>query len=434
MGLFSNITNRLKKNTDISTRQFFPLFNQIFGTGIFSVEKCAAVDAAVSRISNTISTLPLEMYQYTSRGIQDIWSSPLAKLIKDPAVEETSTLFYQTLVRHTLLKGNGYVYKHRNSKGDIVALELIDPMRIRVERFDDGRKKFVITGPQGGIYTERDIIHIPLLGEGYNGTIGMSPCDVHWDIIKQNTLIQEFIAVTMNQGIGSRILVKLDKDAFKVGSQKNAQLVQEMNEYFQKFVLGQNNSGRPIITPPSTEIGTIEINDLVKSEIIKLYEKSNAEVYKIFNIPPEVLDSSQQKYGSLEAKYQDFLRVTIHPLCSHIAKCFEKGLFTPEESVNNFLQFNYESLLDTDREKKIQNVLKEYHGGILTLNESRRKLGLQSIDNEVEGNTRIVPSNEMVWNEGTINSFMARSKLALAELQDEKNMNHNDGDIKDANM
>ena len=111
MGLF----NRKKNN--VETRQFFPYINQIFGTGLFSVEKNAAVDAAVSRISNTISTLPLEMYQYTSRGIQDIWSNPIAKLLKDPAVEETSTLFYQTLVRHILLKGNGYAFIHRNPKG-----------------------------------------------------------------------------------------------------------------------------------------------------------------------------------------------------------------------------------------------------------------------------------------------------------------------------
>ena len=434
MGLFSNISNRLKKNSDISTRQFFPLFNQIFGTGLFSVEKCAAVDAAVSRISNTIAALPLEMYQWTSRGIQDVWSNPLARLLKDPAVEESSTLFYQTLVRHILLKGNGFVFKHRNTRGEVVALEIVDPMCVRVDRFPDGRKRFTITGEQGGIFTERDVLHIPLLGEGYGGTIGMSPCDAHRDIIQQNILIQEFIAVTMHQGIGSRVLVKLDKDVFKAGSQKNAQLVTEFNEYFQKFVCGQQNNGRPIITPPSTEIGTIEINDLVKTEIIKLYEKSNAEVYKLFNIPPEVLDSSQQKYGSLEAKYQDFLRVTIHPLCSHIAKCFEKSLFKPEESANSFLKFNYDSLLDTDQEKKIGSILKEYHGGILNLNEARRRLGLQAVENEVEGSTRIIPSNEMPWNEENINAYMARSKLALAELQEDKQLNHNDGGIKDANM
>ena len=428
MGLF----NRKKNN--VETRQFFPYINQIFGTGLFSVEKNAAVDAAVSRISNTISTLPLEMYQYTSRGIQDIWSNPIAKLLKDPAVEETSTLFYQTLVRHILLKGNGYAFIHRNPKGEPVCLEIIDPMLIRVERFEDGRKKFVITGQQGGIYTERDILHIPLLGEGYGGTTGMSPCDAHRDIIRQNSLIQEFIALTINHGIGSRLLVELDKDSFKPGSAKLESLIQEFSEYCSKFIYGQENAGRAIITPPGSKLSTIELPDLVKTEIVNLYEISCNEIYLLFNVPPEIINSKEQKYNSLSAKYEDFLRTAIHPLCSHIAKCFEKGLFAPEEMINCFLKFNYDSLLDTDREKKIESALKEYHGGVLTLNEVRRRLGLQAVENEVEGETRIIPTNEMPWNEETISAYMARSKLALAELQEDKQLNHNDGGIKDANM
>ena len=428
MGLF----NRKKSNTEI--RQFFPLFNQYFGTSLFSVEKCAAVDTAVSRISNTISTLPLEMFQYTSRGIQDIWSNPLAKLLKNPAVEESATLFYQTLVRHLLIRGNAYVFKHRNNRGEVICLEIIDPMCIRVDRFDDGRKRYNITGQRGGIYTDRDIIHIPLLGEGYNGTVGMSPCDAHRDIIRQNMLIQEFIAITINHGIGSRLLIELDKDNFKPGSSKLQALVQEFSEYCAKFIYGQENAQKPIITPPGTKIGTIELPDLVKTEIVKLYDASCNAVYLLFNVPPEVINSKEQKYGSLSAKYEDFLRISIHPLCSHIAKCFEKSLFEPEQLNSCFLKFNYDSLLDTDREKKIDSALKEYHGGILTLNETRRKLGLQSVEDDIEGETRIIPSNEMPWTAENISAFMARSKLALAELQEDQQLNHNDGQIKDANM
>lgn len=428
MGLFNR-----KKNSVQELRQFYPLINQVFGTGFFSVERNAAVDAAVSRISNTISTLSLEMYQFTSRGIQDIWSNPIARLLKNPAVEESSTLFYQTLVRHILLKGNGYVFKHRDSKGNVVCLEIIDPMCIRVERFDDGRKKFIITGQRGGVYTERDVIQIPLIGEGYNGTWGVSPADLHKDIIRQNSLIQEFIALTINHGIGSRLLVELDKDTFKPGSPKLQPLVQEFSEYFTKFVYGNENAGKAVITPPGTKLGTIELPDLVKTEVVNLYEISCNEVYMLFNIPPEVINSKEQKYGSLEAKYQDFLRTAIHPLCSHIAKCFEKGLFSPDEMGSCFLSFNYDSMLDVDRAKKTESVLKEYHGGLTTLNEARRKLGMQAIENEVEGNTRIIPASEMPWNQTTIESFMARSQLALAELQEDKNNNHN-GESLDKNL
>lgn len=427
MGLF----DRFRKKTDIESRQFFPLINQTFGTGYFSAEKNAAVDRAVSRIANTISTLPIEMYQWTSKGIRDVWSDPIAKLLKNPAVEETYTLFWQTAIRHLFFKGNLYIFKHRNQKGDVVCLEIIDPTFVLVTRAEDGRKLYHISGQRGGVYTDRDVIHIPLAKEGYGGTIGTSPLVIHNDLIQQNSLLQEFISLTLNRGVGSRLLITLDKDVYKIGSQKVAQLVSEFSEYMQKFVYGQENAMKAIITPPSTTIGTIELPDLVKSEICNLYDITCNQIYQIFDVPPEVINSKEIKYNSLEQKYQDFLRTAIHPLCSHIAECLEKSLFPPEYMGTYFLKFNYESLLDVDREKKIEGVIKQYHGGILSLNESRRKLGLQSVDDDVAGETRIIPSNEMPFNADTIESFMAKSKLALQEYEDKVNEHSPLGDDKE---
>lgn len=426
-----SIFDRFRKPKNTEQRQFFPLFNQIFGTGFFSVEKNAAVDRVVSRIANTISTLPLEMYQWTSKGIQDVWSHPVAKLIKDPAVEETSVLFYQTLVRHILLKGNGYVYKHRNGKGEVVALEIIDPMSIRVERFEDGRKKYVITGPKGGVFTERDILDIPLPKEGYNGTRGVSPVNLHRDIIRQNDILQEFIALTLHQGVGSRLLVKLDKDQYKAGSAKLNQLVSEFSEYAQRFIYGQQNQGRIIVTPPSTDITTIELPDLVKTEICNLYDITCNQIYQLFDCPPEVISSKEIKYDSLEQKYQDFLRTAIHPLCSHIAKCFQKSLLLPEDIGTYFMEFNYDSLLDVDRQKKVESVVKEFHSGIISLDEARRRLNMKSVEDELAGETRWIPTNLVPLNAENIQAYLAKSKSMLgdtpssASSQEDKEINHN---------
>ena len=136
----------------------------------------------------------------------------------------------------------------------------------------------------------------------------------------------------------------------------------------------------------------------------------------------------------MEQKYQDFLRLAILPLCNHIAQTFTKALVPAEDKGIFFFKFNFDELLETDYTKKVESLIKMYHGGILNLNEVRHRLDLQSVENEIEGSTRIIPGNEMPWNESTIESFMARSKLALAELQEDKQLNHNDGSIKDANM
>ena len=429
-----SIFDRFRKPKNTETRQFFPYIEQYYNSGLFAVEKNAAVDRAVSLLSNTIGTLPLKMYQYTRRGLQEDWSSPLARLIADPAVEETPQLFYQNLVRFMAITGNAYIFKHKNSKGDVVALELVDPKAVLVGRFSDGRKKYTISGEAGGVFSDREVIHIAFPSEGYNGTKGMSPIQAHGDIVRMNDILQEYISLTFHNGVGSRFLITLDPDAYKAGSAKLNQLVSEFAEYMQKFVYGQQNSQRPLVTPPQTKISTIDMPDMVKANVMELYSTTCDQVYQLFNIPPEVINSKEQKYASLEQKYQDFLRLAILPLCNHIAQTLTKALIPAEDKGIFFFKFNFDELLETDYTKKVDSLIKMYHGGILNLNEVRHRLDLQSVENDTEGETRIVPSNIMVWNEETIDAFMARSKLALAELQEDKQLNHNDGSIKDENM
>ena len=427
MGLFSNF----RKKNNVEQRQFFPYITQYYNSGLFCAEKNAAVDRAVSLLSNTIGALPLRLYQWTSKGVREDWSSPLARLMADPCVEETPQLFYQTMVRFMAVKGNVYIFIHRY-EGKPVALELIDPNTVIVSRSPDGRKRYTITGEAGGVFTDHDIIDIPFPAEGYNGTKGMSPIVAHKDIVQQNDILQEFISLTFHKGIGSRLLITLDKESFKPGSQKNQQLIQEFAEYVEKFVYGRDL--KPIITPPGSTISTMELPDLVKSEIVDLYDITSAQVYQLFNIPPEVINSKAQKYASLEQKYQDFLRLAILPLCNHISQALAKALIPPEDKNIFFFKFNFDGLLETDYNKKVESIIKMYHGGILNLNEARHRLDLQSVDDDVEGETRIIPTNEMPWTAENIEAYMARSKVALAELQEDKQLNHNDGDIKDANM
>lgn len=425
MGLFSR-----KKET----RNFVPLFQNIYGTGLFAAERNLAVDNAVSIIANTISTLPIKLYTYTKSGHTEAWWNPVSRLLKDPAVEETALLFYKTLVRHILLSGNGFVFMHKH-QDQVLSLEIIDPSYIQVRRSQSGRKIFQITGERGGVYSENEVIHIPYSGEGYNGTFGQSPVNVHKNAIKRNDLIAEYIAVFFNNGIGSRLLVELDKDDYKAGSPKMEKLLQEFTQYFNTFVLGPANANRPIITPPSTKITKIEQGNNQQAQVLDLYRESCSEIYRIFNVPPEVINSSESKYNSLEAKNADFLNLCIRPLCMHITGCLEKSLLVPGS--REYIEYDWSSLLETDPAKKAEYELKLFHGGAITLNELRSSLNYSAVENEVEGNTKWIPSNLVPLTEDNINAYLAKSKAELigtAEKQEDKELEGHNMSGRDMNL
>lgn len=434
MGLFRN--RKSKSNTE--TRQFMPYLSEYFNSGLFVGDLNPTVDSVVSLISNTIAILPMKLYTYTKTGFQEIWSSDLARLLKDPAVEETNTLFWKTVVRHMLLKGNAYIFIHRFSDGTPSALEIIDPKVVIVTRTESGRKLFNINGgSRGGVYTDRDVIHLVAPDEGYNGTIGRSPVDIHRDVIKRNFIISDFISLYFNNSMPSRLMVTLG-ESFKPGSPKMEQLVQQFSEYFNKFVLGQQNLGRPLITPPDSKISMIEAGSNVQSDVLKLYEQSCAEVSRIFNCPYELIDGQRSKYGNLEQKQQDFLHVCIQPLCQHISETFEKSLV---DIPSQFIKFDYTTMLETDQNKKLEYYQKAFHGGIMTLAEVRNALNLRTYDDETANNTLIVPANLTPFNEETINAAMAKSKSIMADMgtsndsaenEENKQLEHNpSGDNKE---
>lgn len=423
------------KRNKIEQRQFFPYFETVFNSGTFTVEHNLAVDNAVSRISNTISILPLKLYTYTKNGKTEAWWHNVSVLLKDPAVEESAEIFYKTLIRNMLCSGNAYIYKHRKDD-TILSLELIDPTRVKISRRVDGAKLYSITGERGGVFSDLDIIHIPYYGEGYNGTKGKSPTEVHKEVITRNDLISEYMSIFFKNGIGSRLLVELG-DKYEIGSPKMEKLLQEFKAYFNSFVLGPSNAGQPVITPPGTKLGKIEQSSNIQADVFNLYKESCNDVYRMFNIPPEVMDSSQSKYGSLEQKNQDFLNTCIMPLCVHISQMMVKGLLSTVDKASMFIEFDYKGLLEVDTNKKLDYYRNGFLSGIFSLNEVREALNVSAVDNSVEGSTHWIPSNLIPLTEENIHAILAKSKNEMmktaAEKQEDKFADHN-GSVQDKNI
>ena len=399
---------------NVETRSFYPYISKALTSGFFNnLEMNPTVDTCISKICNTISILPINLYLRTKRGVQQAWWENLDHILKDPAVEETATLFYKTIVRSMLAFGNAYLFKGYTPDGQLAYLQIIDPLKVLFDRDGFGRKIFTIDGIT---YTEDQILHIPYFGEGYNGDLGKSPLQVHSSLIQQNNYIREYISLYFHQGIGSRLLVTLG-DEFKPGKGQLEDIIQQFNEFYLNFVAGNENAGMPLITPPGTSIAKLDMGNNTQAEVEALLAASDAAICRIFNIPAEIIMSGENKYNSLEQKNADYLQSCIQPLANHIAQCLMRLI--PEENKGlMYVAFSYDDLLETDIEKKQSRLMSAYHGGTITLNEYRAAMHLPSVQNEIEGNTRWIPANLIPATEDNINAMLAKSKLALQEYKD----------------
>lgn len=389
-------------------RDFLPHTVSTYSPLVFQAESDPIVSACIDKIISTLSVLPLRLYSHTKSGKVQAVNHWLYRILEDPAVEETATLFYNSMLRQLYYTGNAYIYLCRNTKGEIITTKIIDSRRVRVSRTEDYHKIFTVDGK---VYTERDILHIPYL-EGYNGTIGVSPVDLNKDLINLHQALLLYINNYFNNSVGSRLSIEFG-DSWGNKPADMEKLYASIIPYLNKFVIGPNNAGKPMIPPPDSKISKVEQSSNVQAELSSLLLLIEKQIANAFNVPYEILDSSQSKYNSLEQKQIDFLQSCILPIGNHISECYMK-LLGPSEK-NLFVEYSYSNMLKSDFKSTVDYLAKEVSSGLMTVNEARSKLGLGSVEPEV-GDVLFVPTTLMPLTPENIEAVLAKSKLALEEL------------------
>ena len=401
MGLFSRLLKRQEQ------RSFFPEnSNGVMMPLFFNGENNPTVAACVNKISKTLAQLPLQLYEYTKNGMRLATDHNLYTALVNPAVEETPYLFYSMLYRILYYKGNVYLYKNW-SGNRIVGFTLIQPDKVKVERINNIQKIFTI---DGRTYTDREILHIPFPGVGYNGTVGRSPLETFRDLIALDNRLLEYTGKYFDNSVGNRVLITLG-DSYPFRKNEMDKLYAEIVPVVNKFVQGPGNAGKPMIGLPDSTLSTVEQTSNVQADLkslISFVEHSIAQT--VFGIPYEVLDSAASKYDSLESKQNDFLESCIKPLGDHIRQSFESCLPAGDRA-KYVIRYEYKNLLTTNTLQTVDALAKEFQSGMLTMNEVRKKLGMDDIG--PAGDYHFIAANLMPLTEENIDAYMAGNKVAL---------------------
>jgi HK97 family phage portal protein len=380
---------------------------------LFSEETNPTVLACVNKVSNTLSELKLELYaRQKGGGRASAVSHPLFSVLKNPSLEETPTLFYGTMVRHLLLKGNAFLYIARGSKGEVISLSIVNPDAIQVRRDSSFKKYYLVDGKN---YTERQILHIPYMGQGYNGTIGKSPIKVVQDLIQLDNQLLSYTKNYFNNTVGTRIALELGESWPNKATELD-KVYAAVAPIVNKYITGAGNAGKVMIPPPDTKLTKIEQPSNVEAELHSLMIMVEKLIAQAFSVPFDLI-TGENKYNSLEQRQANFLSECIQPLGNHICQSLEK-LLAPSEGPL-YIAYDYKSLLLTDTKTTIDMITKELGWGTMSINEARSKLDMASIG-EI-GDYYFFPAGYTPLTVDNINAFFAQSKVALQKNTEQHN-------------
>ncbi len=183
MSFLSRILGRETRETvatsDPSLAEF--LGQRAGGTGIVDPNRAsslAVAQACISVISQNLAAMPMNLYQRSSNGGRDRAANhPLHSVLHD-RFNGQMTAFEgrEFLVVSLLTNGNAFARIETNARGQVVALHPLHPSNVAVERLENGRLRYRMSGDRGEskILLQDEILHLRYR-LGKDGAMGVSP-------------------------------------------------------------------------------------------------------------------------------------------------------------------------------------------------------------------------------------------------------------------
>ena len=328
--------------------------------GDYTMRNSELIFAAVSRISNAFSAMPIQLYQ----GSKPIKNELNDLLTVAPNPFMTSCQFFKTMEACRGTAGNCYAMKILRPGEVIPRLEVLDPTRvfpIRERESGDLWWKIVPdTGPE--MYVDDwYIIRVPFIST--NGITGISPVSVLFDTLKYSENIQEFSVKQLEQGVNSAIVLEAPAN---LGQDQKAQVVEDFMDTYRK------TSGNILLLESGVTAKTLNLSP-VDSKLFEVEKITRSKVAMVYNLPPHLLgDYSDTSFTSQEQQMLEFLTLTMLPIVTAYEQELNRKLLTSQQRRSGMhWKFDMDSILRADAATLAEVHYKAVRSGWMTPDEIR---------------------------------------------------------------
>lgn len=335
------------------------------GSGISVNPKSAmqldAVWSCVRIIAETISTLPLSMFERTGKGKQVAGDHQLHFIIHDqPNADSTAAVFWEAMVASMLLRGAGRAEKLMLGNR-LVGLRFLNPDCLRKVTLPGGRKvwRYTKDGKQRDIPKDR-VWTIP--GFTLDGENGVSVISYGAKVFGAAIAAEQAARSTFKNGLLQTVYYKIGQ--FLTPGQRTE---------FKKNVYGSIERGEMPLLEGGTSAETLGIKP-GDAQLLESRSFSVEAICRWFRVDPSLVGhgSKDSNWGTgLEQKMIWFLTFTLGPWLRRIEQAISKDLLTTAERQRYYPKFSVEGLLRADSTARAAFYAAMVNNGILTRDEVR---------------------------------------------------------------
>ena len=341
-----------------------------------------AIYSAISLISDTISSLPVDTF--IRRDGSRFAFRPRPVWVSRPDVDTTKEAFWGAIIVSLLLDGNAFIRVYSNDAGEVVNLNVLNPHKVEIRRNGLGRVMFEVEG-ESRLLSSDEIVFVPdVVRPGHMR--GVSRVEALKENFGLAIALQSYAAKFFGSGTQTAGIIEFPGNL-------TADQAKALQEGFDARHRGWGRAHKTgIISGGAKYVPTSVEND--KAQFLDSRRLAIEDVARAFNVPPHLLGlPGTNSYASVEQNNLAWVTHCLRPIVQKLETAFTPLLSRVPGGETAFLKFNLDGLLRADINSRMSAYSTGLNSGFLTINDVRRLEDLQPIQDESANTVRVPLAN-----------------------------------------
>ncbi len=370
---------------------------------------CSAVLACVRVLSESIASMPFNLYRRLPGGGKEIAEDhPLQEVLAyQPNEWMTSFEWREWVQSQMLLWGNAYCLIKPGRRGAVDQLIPLHASRMKIVRLENGKLQYQYTEENRPVptpYRQDEIFHLRWLSS--DGVTGYVPTTLSKDAIALARATELHSSAFFGNGAQTGTYIETDQP-------HKPDALQRFRQQWDDAHRGPGQAFKTVIMPHGFHKKNDPVNNQ-HAELIATRRYQCEEVARHYRVPLSLLgDLSNVRYNTVEQSAIDFATFSLIPHCRRWQFACRRDLITDDK--NYFVEFDVSALMAGDYQARSQFMREMFNMGVLSVDEIRGQIGYNPLP-EGLGNKRFVQVNMQLLDAFTVNNPNGATQPQTAPL------------------